>query len=1076
MKNWQHFLVLLATFMFTQSMVFAQAQTIKGSIVDESGTPLPGVSIVIEGTNTGTVTDVDGLFSIEAEAGQNLVVRFVGMTSQIITVGSIDTFIEVILEQDVQSLEELVVVGYGTQKKESVVGAIGTAKGEELKSQGNVSTLREALTGTIPGLSVLAQSGLAGRNVDGGDSRNYRETELLIRGKTTWNNASPLILVDGIERDMNDINVNEVESVSVLKDASATAVFGVKGGNGVILITTKRGKTGKPKFNIEAEVSLETPSKIVRAAETADGIVALNHAIQRTRRIQGASSFANLTADQVVEYYREGTYPYAYPDNDWIDIMFKDFATSYKVNAYVDGGTEKVKYFASAGYNHFDDLFDAQDLGQGYVPNYEYDRMNIRTNFDFKITSSTPLSATFAGIHTNQKYPKGTSLNGIFNSLANLPGNSHVLQYEDGVFGRKNDLLSASNPYYTLNYAPVYRDLRTTINMDYTLRQDLKFITEGLSFSAKLAYDNLFANDGLREGNNGLRTKQIKPEFYLQGGYYDYDNQVYVLGGEPIPDMAAAGFATYEIGGSGNTGAGFGWVQEPTSYTSESLDLGGSSRNLYYEARMNYARNFGMHNVSGLAMFSRQQVERGSNWPSKREDWVGRVTYNYGERYLLEANGAYNGSEKFGPEYRFDFFPSVAVGWVISNEGFMEQTSEWLNNLKIRYSNGVVGNDRVNTGSTWPYLTIYEEAGGPTDIDGSLFGYPVSNYDQYKRYIEGVPGNPDLRWEKANKQNLGLEIGLFRNKIVFSADVFKEYRYDMLLAANQRGVPEISGKPPTAANVGEAKSQGMELQITYRNSLRDAKVNYWVTANWFYARSEVIYKESPDLVPPYQRPEGFPLDQTRTGISTGFINSWDDLYVNTGSVSITETRMLLPGDLVMLDYDSDGSYDSNWDNVPYGYPQYPQNNYSFSFGGDFKGIVVSAQFVGAYNVTRNIGVGMFSQGASYIPAYVLKDTWTKAYNNADPTYPALALNEKYMPEGQYERDDGSFLRLNSVQLGYNLPKKWTQKISIENLKVYVSGRNLLLWTRMPDDGVGGSYRGKNYPTKKQVNFGINIQF
>jgi hypothetical protein len=406
----------------------------------------------------------------------------------------------------------------------------------------------------------------------------------------------------------------------------------------------------------------------------------------------------------------------------------------------------------------------------------------------------------------------------------------------------------------------------------------------------------------------------------------------------------------------------------------------------------------------------------------------------------------------------------------------MDQSSEWLNNLKIRYSIGVVGNDRVNTGSTWPYLTIYEIAGNPTNIDGSLFGYPISDYDEYVRYLEGTPGNPDLRWEKAEKQNLGLEIGLFRNKIVFTADVFKEYRYDMLLAANARGVPEISGKPATAANVGEAKSKGIEMGVTYRNSLSNNKVNYWITANWYMARSEVIYKETPDLVPYYQRPEGFPLDQSRTGISTGFINSWDDLYSNTGSVSSTETKMLLPGDLVMLDYDSDGVYDSNWDRVPYGYPQYPQNNYSLSFGADYKGIIISAQFVGAYNVTRNIGTGMFSQGASYIPAYVLEDTWTKAYNNADPTYPALALNEKYRPEGHYEKFDGSFLRFNSVQLGYNLPGKWTQKVGIENLKVYVSGRNLALWTHMPDDGVGESYHSKGYPTKKQVNFGINIQF
>ncbi len=1070
MNNWQKLLVPLAIFMFTCSGVFAQNQPVRGTVTDQNGDPLPGVNIVIEGTTIGTVTDADGHFNIQAEAGQKLVIRFIGMRPQIIEITKSDIYLEVTLEQEAQALDELVVVGYGTQKKESVVGAIGTAKGEDLKVQGNVSSLRDALTGTIPGMSVMATSGLAG----GGDERIYKETEILIRGKTTWNDASPLILVDGVERDMNDINVNEVESISVLKDASATAVFGVKGGNGVILITTKRGRTGKAQFNIEGEMSLETPSMIVESAGTVNGLIARNYAIERTRRFQSSKTFNGYTSDEVIDYYRNGTYPYAYPDNDWLDILFKDFTKSYRLDSYVSGGTDKVQYFASVGYNHYEDLLDVQDVGQGYVPDFDYNRLNIRSNFDFKITPTTTLQANYSGIFSMQSNPPSTSYNGIFDGLVDQPGNSQVLVYEDGVYGAYNSDISVDNPVYRLYFSGQERTARTTINMDYTLVQKLDFITEGLSVSGKLAYDNLFVNNGLEINDNRRRTKTIDPEFYLQGGYYDYNSEVYMLDGAPV-DMVREGWAVYEDGSGGSTDAGFGWLKEPLTYDPESLRLESSLRTLYYEVRMNYARNFGNHSVTGLAMFSRQERESGSGWPNKREDWVSRITYNYGERYFFEINGAYNGSEKFGPDYRFDFFPSVAAGWMISNENFMQQSANWLDKLKLRYSNGLVGNDRVRIDALWPYLTLYTIDDYTTDLSYSKLGYPVSNYE-YVPYLEGIPGNPDLRWEKARKQNLGLEVALLRNKIMFTADLFNEYRYDMLLAAEERGVPEISGKPPTAANVGEAKSKGMELEFTYRNSLRNNLLNYWFTANWSVARSEVIYKETPALVPDYQAPEGFPLNQTRTAMSGGFIESWDDFYVNTGSSVIDETKNLMPGDLIMLDFDADGAFESNDDVVPYGYPVYPQNNYGFTLGGDYRGMQFTVQFVGAYNVTRRISVDMFYRNNSYVPAFVLDDTWNEEYDNPDPTYPAFALDDKYTPHGQYQYYDGAFFRLQSTQIAYNLPKAWVQRLSIENLKLYVNGRNLFLFTRMPDDGVGAAHDSKNYPVKKQVNFGINIQF
>ena len=1079
MKNWQKLFALFVIFMFTYSHVSAQNQ-IRGSINDKDGNPLPGVSVIIEGTNTGTITNEDGFFSIPAEIGQTLMIRFVGMKTQLIEIEDDNTYFEITLLEDATDLEELVVIGYGTQKKQSVVGAIGTASSDELKTQGNQTNLRDALTGLIPGVSVLSISGMPGGDIETASETGlsaFHPSEILIRGKTTWNNSEPLILVDGVERSMQEVDINEVESISVLKDASATAVFGVKGGNGVILITTKRGKLGKAEFNIEAQMSYETPSKLIEREESPEAAIARNYAVQRIRRFNSGLYSELYTSDQELEYYRNGTYPYAYANQDWHDIMLKDFAKSYRVNATATGGTELVKYFSSVSYSHVGDIMNNEDIGVGYVPKFTYDRLNVRSNFDFDITKTTKLSADYSGVFGTQTTPLTTGLNGVFEVFNNMPPNSPIQVYEDGVPGSSDGRFDNENVWHTYYYKGINTFPRTSINMTYTLEQKLDFITKGLSFLGKLAYDNEFRDTGKEIDNSDVITKTIQNEFYLLGGYYDYDAQTYMMDGNPV-DMDREGWVTYVKPFTGGT-EGFDWVKTPNTYAPPAVSLNNSQRNLYYQMMLNYNRSFNRHSVTSMAMFSRQKTERGSQWPHKREDWVGRVTYDYDQRYFLEVNGAYNGSEKFGPLYRFDFFPSVGAGWLISNEPFIEDRWDWLNVLKIRYSDGLVGNDNVNTGSTWPYLTIYDTY-TPNDrgVEENYYGYPYG-YQGYTRYNEGNPGNPNLRWEKARKQNLGLDFTAFRSTLVLSADIFREHRTDMLIGAGQRQttVPPIFGKPAPPANIGEAKSIGGELIMTYRNSLDNNRLNYYITWNWSVARSTVIYRESTELTLPHQKPEGKPLGQTYSGISTGFIESWDDLYVSTGASDAASNRFLLPGDMVMLDFNGDGRYYATDDNVPYGYPTYPQNNYGVNFGGNYMGIDLSVRFVGAYNVTRQIGLEAFQSDNLFVPTDILRETWTPEYNNANPTYPALALDAKtYNPSAQYTQFDGSFLRLQSVELGYSFPKRLTERLKIENLKLFVNGRNLFLWTKMPNDGVGFDEPIRNYPTKKQLNLGLNVRF
>ena len=1072
MKNWQKLFALLTIFILTCSAVSAQVQ-VKGEVRDKDGNPLPGVFVTIEGTTAGIVTDSNGLFTIQAKVGQKLMIRFIGMKTETVEVTGADKFLSITLMEEVAALEEVVVVGYGTQKKPSVVGSIGIAKDSDLKKQGNVNNLTDALTGIIPGVSVLSISAMPGGDYATG-LKIYTPSEILIRGKTTWNNSSPLILVDGVERQMNDVDISEVESVSVLKDASATAVFGVKGGNGVILITTKRGTEGKAKFNVEFENSFETPSKIIKIVDVADGVIARNYAIERTRRFNNGLWSELYASDKEIEYYRTGKYPYAYPSQDWHDIMLKDFSISNRVNITARGGTDKVKYFTSLSYNHVGDIFKNEDVGQGYVPGYKYNRVNIRSNFDFKITKTTNFAANFAGMYGLQTTPNrnAAALNGIFPALTSLGGETPIKVYEDGVPGTQDGRFNAANPWYDFNFTGVSYFPRTMINMDYNLTQKLDFITKGLSLSGKLAYDNTFRNAGKSIGNSGVITKKIDKNFYLNGGYYDYGEKVYKNSDGSVADMSL--WTTYTEPTAGKEG--FGWVKTPNSYYSESVSLGDAERDLYYQIMLQYSRNFGKHDVSAMAMFSRDQSETGSNWPHKREDWVGRFTYNYNQRYLFEVNGAYNGSEKFGPKYRFDFFPSIAGGWVISNERFIADRAKWLDKLKVRYSYGMVGNDNLNTGSTWPYLTIWNTY-SVDSYEANYYGYPAA-YTAYPRYNEGAPGNPDLRWETATKQNIGIEFAAFKNIISLTVDIFNEYRKDMLLGASDREntVPPIFGKPAPPANVGKAKSHGVEIEMAFRKSF-NKDFDVWVTTSWTYARSEVVYKESTELTLPHQKPEGKPLGQTMSGLSTGFYQGWDDIYCATGAANSSNNSFLLPGDLIMLDFNSDGKYYSTDDNVPYGYPTYPQNNYGISLGSNFKGLSFSANFMGAYNATRKVSPSLFYYDNTYAPTIILDATWTPEYNNSNPSYPALALSGKtYNPTGQFFEFDGSFFRLQSIELGYSLPKRLINPFRMNNLRLYINGRNLFLWTKMPTDGVGMDDPGMNYPTKKQVNIGASIQF
>lgn len=1037
------FLLLLGS-----QVVFAQLKTITGNVSDESNEPLPGVTVVVQGTTNGTVTDLDGNYSIKAKDTDLLVFSFIGLESQTIPIAG-KTQINAILRSSDKKIEEVVIVGYGVQKKQSVVGAITQTDGDDLKKRGNVSNLTDALSGAMPGVTVLTSTGIPG---GGGTSDDdpYAASKILIRGQSTWNDSSPLILVDGVERSMSDIDVNEVQNISVLKDASATAVFGVKGGNGVILITTKRGAQGKPKLNIEANITMKQVSKIPEVLSAYPSLQAANYAILNEVAVS-PNSWGFYTPDDQLANYKSGAYPDAYPDNSWTDIMLKKWAISSRVNMNVSGGTEFVKYFGSLSYTHDGDIMNTKDVGQGYNPAYKYDRYNFRTNLDFKLTKTTQFSVNLSGYYGRQQKSGGNN-NNLWYGVYSKPATHPVLQYEDGTYGQGIYFERfGSNEFTELNFNGYDVENRAEVNSDFKLTQNLDFITKGLKVSGTLAYDNDFKTNGSNLNDEGIISKYVRPEYYTTPGANIED------------------FTTWYYPVSYTTSTtGFDYYKSPITYSTETINdkmAEATKRNLYYQFSLNYARAFGKHDVSALALFSREQTNIGSGWPEKREDWVGRVTYNFDTRYFFEANGAYNGSEKFGPGQKFDFFPSIAIGWSLANEKFFKEVAPFVNTLKFRYSNGSVGNDKVTGVGQWPYATIWNattnhwQFGAPDLVNGS-------NY-----YTEGTPGNPNIRWETAHKQNLGLELGLWQNLFSFNIDLFKEHRYDMLVAAAQRTVPDFIGQTPSAANIGVVDSHGLEFEAKFSKSTEKG-LHYWASMNWTFAKDKVKYKEDPEGLPFYQKQQGYQIGQTKTMVESGIINSWDEIY--TGVVGLSNNNTLLPGDYRLIDYNSDGVIDGD-DGIPYGYTNNPQHTYGFALGADYKGVSLVLNFYGVYNTTINYSYAEFSFNAPNTYQESLDNTWLPEYGNDDPTWRALTFLRS-ASNGSYNSRDGSFLRLKTAELGYTLPKKWLAGLGVSNLRVYANGNNLFFWSNLPVDIEGQNFNVKNYPNTKQINFGVNITF
>ena len=1032
-------LIIMCTFSLS---MYAQNATVSGIVEDTAGIPLIGVTVQVEGESIGTVTDLDGNFTLlNVPTNATLLVTYVGMQSQTIQLNG-RTNLSIILMEDTEMLDEVVVVGFGQQRKESVVGAIAQTNSKVLERTGGVTSLGQALTGNLPGVVTMTTSGKPGEE----------DPEIVIRGVSTWNNSEPLVLVDGIERPMSGIDINSVATISVLKDASATAVFGVRGANGVILITTKRGEEGKANIDINVSSTMKTYSKLPGLLDSYDALSLRNRVIENELGY-APDQFINYRPQDILNKYR---YPAnlaefeRYPNVNWVDELLKDVATSFNANVNVSGGTNFVKYFVSMDYTNEGDIYKPVDNNRGYDTGFGYNRLNVRSNLDFTLTKTTQFRVNLSGSHA---VTKGTNYmdyeNLVWSAFYGIAPDAFRPRYSDGSYGyyHPNPTQAATNSMADLSLNGVGYTTQDRLNTDFTLEQDLGFFLKGLSIHGRLAFDNSF-----RESNRGVNDR----DDWEDDPFKWIDPET----GNEFTNVTIDGNNKFDYQNNIAWMTGSGQVDDWATY-----------RRLNYSSQLNYQNTFGFHTVGAMGNFSREQYSSGSRLPTYRENWVFRTTYDYDRRYMLEYNGAYNGSEIFAAENRFAFFQSGAVGWMFSEEPLIKNLDwKWMDMLKFRGSFGQIGDDNIN--GRWLYMDTWGY--GPQEPNQSgAFNQAITginpNQSPYQWYYESQVGNPNLQWEVSTKLDLAADFALFNGVISGSFDYFTENRSNILLAGDRRSVPSYYGVTAPTANLGEVDTKGFEVEVRWNKAINS---DWRLWGNVFYtkATSKIVEADDPFFKPEYQKLANKAIGQNNSYVDHGYYNNWDELYGSTGHDALNETR--IPGNYIILDYDADGII-SEFDNVPYGYTGIPQNTVNTQIGADYKGWSFFVQFYGVNNVTRYVGLS--SLGGVRNTAFDEGSYWSKDDINADVPLPRWGTIASPYTSGTRFLHDGSYLRLKYAELSYTFSKEeWIKKIGLTNLKVFANGNNLYLWTNMPDDRESNTGGNSAYPTQKRFNLGLRI--
>jgi TonB-linked SusC/RagA family outer membrane protein len=1027
--------VLSATFLLLMmgQPAFSQTITVKGKITSNNE-PLLGVNVTVKGTTTSTMTNDAGAFTIVAPSNGTLLLTFVGFGSKEVPIQG-RTFIVDSLVSRSSQLTDVVVVGYGQQKKVTLTGAIATVSGDDL-IRAPVAGVSNALIGLAPGMQAIQSSGEFGSD----------KADIRIRGIATLNTggAGPLILVDGVEREtFNNIDAHEIETINILKDAASTAVFGVRGANGVIIITTKQGKAGKLKMELSSNAAMSQPTILPKLLNAYDFAVLHNEA----NKNQGNPvSFT----DEDIRLYKTGEDPIFHGNHDWVNELIKPWSFQQSHNLNMSGGSEKLRYFTSVGYFSQSGAYRKPQQGFGFPFKHEYNRYNIRMNFDFNFTNDFSMSVKLGEQIMDNSIPNG----GAWGAFDKANTTSPVIgpAFVDGKYIESIKGQPAGVPFLnpwgqagptSTGGAFITDQFSNVLNTNLSLRYKLDKITPGLSVRAMGAYDSYYLKAASRQKNFAAWTIQKDPN-------------------DPAKTIM------YQSKDDG-----------PWYNLSESVAENQKWRKIYAEAAIEYNRTFGgAHRVGGLVLGNLQKLHDPSldrKLPAGLLGLVGRVTYDYKGRYLTEVNVGYNGSENFPEDQRFGLFPAFSLGWVATEEPFFPETN-WISFLKIRGSYGEVGNDKIG-GARYLYLD------GPYALSTggyqqAVFGTPGIDYARYNMYLEGQLGNHDVTWERAKKWNVGTDMQFFGGNLTLTADYFQEKRDNILWSLST--VPELVASRLLPANIGKVDNYGYEIELGYKGKVNT--FNYWLKGAYSFARNKIIYQDEATKAYEWMQRTGRPVSQYFGLQFEGFYNSMEEINDPKRPISQWEGAGLKPGDMKYKDLNGDGFINSQ-DIGPIGYSNWPEITYSLSMGGSWKGFDFSVLFQGADHVSvyyASSAALPFTTKWGPANAWNLERWTPERYAAGEKiSYPRIEITPVHNSQvSSFWVQNGAYFRLKNVELGYRFSAGLLKQIGINSMRLYASGNNLLTFTNIKYrlDPDARELWGRTYPTMRVINAGLNLQF
>ena len=1019
----------------------------------DTGEPLAGAVVLVKGTNRYVSTDLDGRFSLSLPDGKAVleITYFGYKTLEVPATGSM----KLRLEPDVQEIDEVQVIAYGKQSKMSITGSIASINTKELLKSPSGSAAN-ALAGAVTGISSVQVSGQPGAE----DPRIYvRGT-----GSLTESASAPLILVDGVERSFFQMDPNEIESITVLKDAASTAVFGVRGANGVILVTTRRGEDGRARLSVDSSFGL------TQALRKLTGVDSYNYALLYTeaQRNDNPSIKDNrLTfTPYITELFKENSDPVMFPNVDWEEYLFKDFAWQTHHNLTLSGGTKTVKYFVSLGYLHQDGML--KHYYEDFNSNFTYDRFNYRANVDVNLTPTTLVSFNIGGRVGIQQEPQHYDMwqNIMWCVPFASPGfvDGKVIYNSHNRYIPLSELTSGLDLYYNWGYN---RNTANVLNLDLALDQDLSVLTKGLSFKAKGSYNTNYSV-GISRSPNGVDSA-LTPIYLgsLTTPGLDLSN--------PMFDNTIV-YRTDGVSG----------LHEPMSYG----EWSGLGRNWYLEGSLNYARSFGQHDFTGLLLYNQSKTYYPAQYtdiPTGYVGYVGRFTWAWKKRYMLDLNAGYNGSENFAPGRRYGFFPSGSVGWILSEEPFMKR-QHLIDFLKLRASYGIVGNDKYS-GERFLYLDDSWDGNHSVYLYYGSYQFGLGDsWDMLRDAKENTIGNKVVTWEKCYKQNYGLDLKMFSYRLSLTADVFFEHRTDILSTRNT--LPSITDIKLPLINLGIVDNHGYELSLGWKDKIART-VDYYLTANMSFSRNQIKYMDEVPPNEPYMAQTG-----RSTGLSYGYLFDrflTPDDFKEDGSLKYTLPEMALgspkPGDVLYKDLNLNGVIDGN-DCTWFGYAARPEYVFGLVGGLGWKGWSFSMQWTGAMHASRLLsGEYRSAFGTNNARALLqfLADGRYTPETAATARFPRLTFANKSYNEldSSLWMLDGSYLRLKTAELSYTVSgARWLAKAGIGSAKIYVNGYNLLtLFSDLakididPEGMTGGAGASAySYPNNRIYNFGINLTF